>query len=354
MPFKEEGALKLLRKHAGNNFTLGSLSDLKKCSTVIVSIGTFLTDSFSPDLSALYKLLDDVLPLLRTNSLFVLRSTIHPNGTENIVAYIRKRTKKNIHLVYAPERISEGFAIKELYTLPQIIGSNDKKASKKAERIFQSFAPQILHTDPLSAELAKLALNTYRYSKFALANELMMIVDFYGRDIHAVLDLANNNYSRGGIPRPGFAAGPCLVKDSFFLRYGTPFNTLITGSYTINNQVIDYLLTKLTKKQSLQGKKVAVLGLSFKKNIDDDRGSLSLKLIEDLKRYNCSISVHDPYLANTNLSDVLKNAEAVIVAVDHDEYKKLKTENIQQMVGKETIVCDLWNVFGTQKIFFTL
>ena len=351
VPFKEAGAADLLQKHIGKNFLLGELADLKKCASVIICVGTFLKEDFTPDLATIYSLLDDMLPLLRNNSLLILRSTIHPKGTEAIANYLKKKTPKKIHVVYAPERIAEGFAIKELYTLPQIIGSIDRASGKKAEKIFASFAPKVLHTDPLSAELSKLVLNTYRYAKFALANELMMIIDFYGRDAYKVLALANNNYVRGNIPSPGFAAGPCLVKDSFFLRYNTPFNTLITGSYTINNQVTSFLIEKLSKKINLKKKKVAVLGLSFKKNIDDARGALSAQLIEELKPYHCSIAIHDPYLANTSLSEVLSGADAVFLAVDHDEYKKLTVKKLQKYIGKKSVVVDVWNVLGTEKIF---
>lgn len=354
MPFREEGALVLLKKHTGKRFIFGTLSDLTRCSIVVICIGTFLKDDFTPDVTALYQLLDDIVPVLNNNVLLVLRSTIHPKGTEKIASYIAKKTDKKIQIVYAPERIAEGFAVRELYSLPQIIGGFDKTAAKRAAVLFQSFAPQILHTDPLSAELAKLVLNTYRYSKFALANELMMIVDFYGRDIHSVLKLANSNYERGGIPQPGLAAGPCLVKDSFFLRHNTPFNTLITGSHVINNSVTDYLINKISGRITMKGKKIAVLGLAFKRNIDDDRGSLSLDLVKQLQKDGCRVSVHDPFLAKTDLSDVLNNASVVIFAVDHSVYKRFTVKSLRRYIGKTSYVCDIWNVLGTNKIFFEL
>jgi UDP-N-acetyl-D-mannosaminuronic acid dehydrogenase len=353
MPFKEEGAAKLLQKHGGKRLKGGKLSDLKRCNTVVICIGTFLNEpSMEPDLSAVYELFDAILPYLSANSLLILRSTVHPHGTEIIYEYLRTHTKQPFHLVYAPERISEGFAITELLTLPQIIGSFDASSAKLAEAFFARFAPEILHTDPLSAELSKLVLNTYRYSQFALANELMMIVEHYGRDIYTILQLANKNYKRGGIPSPGFAAGPCLVKDSFFLRHSTPYNTLITGSYAINSQVVDYVIEGLQSRMDLKDKKIAVLGLAFKKNIDDSRGSLSLKLVERLSVYKCSVEVHDPYLAKSNLSEVLAKADAVLIGVDHDEYKTLDKKILLSLVGKPSLVCDLWNVLGMNKIFF--
>jgi UDP-N-acetyl-D-mannosaminuronic acid dehydrogenase len=357
MPFKEEGAAALLQKHGGERLLPGKLSDLKTCESVVICIGTFLNETtMSPDLSAVYELFETILPHIRKNTLLILRSTVHPRGTKIIYDYLKKKYSQPFYLVYAPERISEGFAVQELYTLPQIIGSFDTKSASKAEKIFQKFAPEVLQTDPLTAELSKLVLNTYRYAKFALANELMMIVEFYGRDIYKVLQLANKNYTRGGIPAPGFAAGPCLVKDSFFLRHSTPYNTLITGSYAINNEVVDYVVNGLRNRMSLSGKKIAVLGLAFKKNIDDDRGSLSLKLLEQLKSENCSLVVHDPYLSNTDLGSVLEGSSAVVIAVDHDEYKELEMSNFKRQISNtsKVVVCDLWNVMKKDKIFFEI
>jgi UDP-N-acetyl-D-mannosaminuronate dehydrogenase len=102
----------------------------------------------------------------------------------------------------------------------------------------------------------------------------------------------------------------------------------------------------------LKDKKIAVLGLAFKKNIDDSRGSLSLKLVERLSVYKCSVEVHDPYLAKSNLSEVLAKADAVLIGVDHDEYKTLDKKILLSLVGKPSLVCDLWNVLGMNKIFF--
>lgn len=351
MPFKEEGAEPLLKKHYGKTFTLGSINDLKQCGAIIICVGTFLREDRTPDLSDVFSLLDQILPEVKENTLLILRSTVQPHGTEEVLRYIQKKTKKHLPLVYAPERISEGFAIKELYSLPQIIGTDDKTAFTRAAALFKPFAPEVIHTDALTAELAKLVLNTHRYASFAMANELMMIVEYFGRNIYDVLSVANKNYARGNIPTPGFAAGPCLVKDSFFLRYGTPYNTLITGSYTMNENVTEFLVSQIHNQIELNGKKVAVLGLAFKKNIDDDRGSLSLKLISQLQARNCIVTMHDPYLANTNLKDTLHGVDAVILAVDHDEYKLLSVKKIEALVGKKVFLCDLWNVLGTQKIF---
>ncbi len=354
LPFKEKGASALLLRHAGKNLKIGILQDLQKCKTVIVCVGTFLKDDKVPDLSDAFEVFEKLLPHLAEDTLIVLRSTVHPKGTDAIYSYIKNHYKKKFFLVYAPERIAEGFAVQELYKIPQIIGSYDKKSALLAEKIFETFVPEVLHTDPLSAELAKLVLNTYRYSNFALVNELTMIVDYFGRDIYSVLQLANKDYLRGGIPTPGLAAGPCLVKDSFFLKYNTPFNTLITGSYFINDNFVDFLIAKINKHIPLKGKKVALLGVSFKKNIDDERGSLSLKLIKLLKQAECTIQIHDPYLTNTKLNEVLETADIVILAVDHDEYKKFTKSKLKAMTKQKSYVCDIWNIIKTNKIFFSL
>ncbi len=307
-----------------------------------------------PDHSAVVEVVEDIAPRLKDGSLIVLRSTVEPKTTRKIFKLIKKKTTKDIHLVYAPERIAEGFAVKELYELPQIIGSFDDISFDKASEIFSLFVSQVIKTDPLTAELAKLTLNTYRYARFALANELMMIANHHGKDIYDVLKIANKDYIRGGIPSPGFAAGPCLVKDSFFIRHNTPYNDVIYGSYLINDRLPEYIVSELNKRTKLKNQKIALLGLTFKKNVDDTRGSLSMKLYDLLEKKSKSVSVHDPYVAKGELKKVLKNADVIIISVNHDEYTNLTSEGIKHMVGNKVLICDMWNVLGKGQIFFDL
>lgn len=352
MPFKEEGAEKLLRKHYGKLFTLGDYASLSKCKIVFICVGTFLTEKLGPDLSEVYRLIDQITPYLSSNTLIILRSTVEPNGSRKIYSYLKKKSKKPFLLAYAPERIAEGFALRELYTLPQIIGSFDDESFYKAENVFRHFAPEVIRTDPLSAELAKLILNTYRYATFAVVNELMMIAEHFGRNIYDILDIANKDYPRGNIPTPGLAAGPCLVKDGFFLRHNTPYNTMITGSYSMNEmQMIDFIIKKLKRDTGIKNKKIAILGLAFKKNIDDDRGSLSLPLIAKLQQSGAAVTLHDPLLGGNKLSDALLGAEIVIIAINHDEYTKLTLNRLVKLTGIKSYICDIWNVLGENRIF---
>lgn len=353
MPFKEEGAARLLTKHYGKNFKVGKAQGVSDCTTVILCVGTLLSDGITPDTSAVFKALDGLIVYLRNNVLIILRSTVPPHGTSYVREYLDKKFKKKYSLAYAPERIAEGFAVSELYEIPEIIGSFDEKSAAKASKVL-TFAPEFIKADPLTAELAKLTLNTYRYANFAMANELMMIMNHYERDIHKVLKVANKNYKRGGIPSPGFAAGPCLVKDGFFLKHATPYNTLVTGSFTINDGLPLYLLTQLKKRMKIKGKKVAFLGLSFKKNIDDVRESLSLKFVSLLKKSGAKVVTHDPYLKKKNLKKVLNGADLVVLAVNHDDYKKITLPKLKADVGVKSLVCDIWNVLSSGKIFFEI
>ena len=354
MPFKEDGADTLLKKHLGKRFNIVKLNDINKCDTVIICVGTVLKDDFTPNTEDIFKVFNKAIPHFSRDTLIVLRSTVEPNGTKRIYNHLVKKLKNNFYLVYAPERIAEGFAIKELYEIPQIIGSFDMKAANKAAKVFNKFSPEIINTDPLTAELVKLVLNTHRYANFAVANELMMMVDHYGKDIHKVIELANKDYLRGGIPSPGFAAGPCLVKDSFFIKQGTPFNTLVTGSFAINDGLPAYFIRELKKRTKLKGEKVAFLGLSFKRNIDDARESLPLKMVELLKENGSKVKTHDPYLEKSDLDKVLDGAKVVVIAIDHDEYREINLNKIKEMVGDKSLICDIWNVLGKGEIFFEI
>ena len=178
----------------------------------------------------------------------------------------------------------------------------------------------------------------YRYINFAIENEFMMIAQQHERDIYEIINLVNKDYKRGGLKSPGFTAGPCLYKDGFFLVSKTPFAELITTAWKINESVPAYLIEEIKKQTSLVDKNVAILGLSFKKNIDDNRNSLSYKAKKILLAAGAKVSLHDPFIEPRNLDTVLKNADIVIIAMDHDIYKELTLEQIGEKTNKETIV----------------
>ena len=289
MPFMEEGAAQLLEKHSGKNFQVFSQEHIDRIvaenAVIIFTLGTPIDDTYSPNFSDIEKLIRRISPVIKSGHTIILRSTVSPGATEQLARQLEEQTKlilgKTLFLAYCPERIAEGKSVEELGQIPQIIGSLEESSAKKAANIFEKIAPKILFTNTRSAELAKLFCNMYRYIDFAIGNEFMMIAESYGCDIYDVLKLVNNDYKRAGLKSPGLTAGPCLVKDGFFLIDKSPYMELVTAAWRLNENIPGYLLSRIKEQVGdLTKKKVAILGLAFKKNIDDTLAFLTEKIKE--------------------------------------------------------------------------
>jgi UDP-N-acetyl-D-mannosaminuronic acid dehydrogenase len=154
---------------------------------------------------------------------------------------------------------------------------------------------------------------------------------------------------------PGLTGGPCLFKDGFFLINDIPFVDLISTSWKINEALPLFLVGKVKERMSLGNKKAAILGAAFKANIDDTRESLSFKVKKALEREGARIFLHDPWVPdyNTDLEKLLEGANLVFVATNHGYYRKnLTVEKLKTLVGERCLICDVWNIFGTNKIIF--
>ena len=211
-------------------------------------------------------------------------------------------------------------------------------------------------SDDISAELAKLFTNMYRYINFAVANEFMILAGNYHRDIYQIVELVNRNYKRGGLAVPGLTGGPCLFKDGFFLVGDVPFADLIVTSWKINESVPLFLIKKIRERTRLEGKKVVILGLAFKAEIDDIRESLAFKVKKAFERERAKVYLHDPYVPGyqNDLDETLGGADLIFLATNHEYYKKMDRELVRKLVSKACVICDVWNVFETNKIIFTV
>lgn len=363
MPFLEDDAQPLLTKHSGKNFQVFSQEHIDRIvsenAIIIFTLGTPIDDTYSPNFSDIEKLIRRISPVIKPGHTIILRSTVSPGATEQLARQLEEQTRlvlgKSLFLAYCPERIAEGKSIAELKQIPQIVGTLEAASAKKAAEVFEKIAPKILFTKPRAAELAKLFCNMYRYIDFAIGNEFMMISESYGVDIYEVLDLVNKDYKRGNLKSPGFTAGPCLVKDGFFLIDKSPYMELVTAAWRLNENIPGYLLSRVKAEiKDLHKKKVAILGLAFKKNIDDTRYSLSPKLQRYFLAEGAKVSVHDPLIDSEPLEDALKGAEILIMGINHDAFGKINLEYLHSLVSPECLIADIWNIFETGKIVFYL
>ena len=360
VPFMEEGAQVLLDKYLNKSlFFSTDFSHIAKSKIIILTLGTPVDENMNPSLVQIDKALASAKQYLKKGQLLVLRSTVSPGTTDYVKSYLAEQgfnVGSNFFLAFCPERIAEGKSLSELAEIPQIVGGSDRASTEKAADFFKSLSIEVNKTDAISAELAKLFTNMYRYINFAIANEFMILAGNHHRDIYRIVDLVNKNYKRGGLAMPGLTGGPCLFKDGFFLIGDVPFADLITTSWKINESIPLFLIKKVRERTRLEGKKAVILGLAFKSEIDDTRESLAFKVKKALERERAKVFLHDPYVAGyqNNLDEILSGADLIFLATNHNFYKKMDVAHVRKLVSKNCVVCDVWNIFNTNKIIFTI
>ena len=219
LPFIEKGGEALL-KTALEKEKLSFSSDSSSASqapVIVLTIGTPVDEFHNPKVSLLTHCLDGLMPDLDDGQTIILRSTVAPGTTSFIDAYLRRHGKK-IKLAFCPERVVQGKGIEEIRALPQLISGTTPEAVTEARQLFSRIAPEVVEMSPLEAEFAKLVCNAFRYIEFAATNQLYMMVERAGLNYSELLSKMKRGYPRmESIPGPGFAAGPCLMKDTMQL-----------------------------------------------------------------------------------------------------------------------------------------
>ncbi len=361
MPFMEEGAQSLLSKYVNKSLLFSTdFANIAKARVIILTLGTPVDENMNPSLVQIDQALLSAKPYFATGQLLILRSTVSPGTTSYVKSYLNDLGKikvgTNFFLAFCPERIAEGKSLQELAQIPQIVGGVDRLSTQRAAEFFQGLGIEVNKSDDISSELAKLFTNMYRYINFAIANEFMILAGNYNRDIYKIVDLVNKNYKRGGLALPGLTAGPCLFKDGFFLIGDVPFADLIATSWKINESIPIFLISRIRNRRKLQAKKAVILGLAFKGEIDDIRESLAFKVKKALERERAKVYLHDPYVPGyqNDLDQVLKDADLIFLATNHAFYRKMDIAKVKKLVSQNCVVCDVWNVFKTNKIIFTI
>ena len=345
MPFLETGADELLGRLLPTGrlefSTDGAMID--RTDQLVVVIGTPVDEFLGPSMTIFEKAVMQIAPHLREGALVVLRSTVYPGTT----AYVRQHLAAagcTVDVAFCPERIAEGHALEELHTLPQIIGADDDAAAERATALFNVLVAKTVRTSSKEAELAKLFTNTWRYMKFAVANQFFMISDQAGVDFTNVLRAIREDYPRAAdMPGPGFAAGPCLFKDAMQLASFTSDHfPMGQAAMQVNEGLPAYIVSALERRYGgLQGKTVGILGMAFKAESDDPRASLSYKLRKLLGWAGARVLATDPYVKDDRLETldcVLRESDILVLGAPHKAYKALH-------IGGRDVV-DVWGALG--------
>jgi UDP-N-acetyl-D-mannosaminuronic acid dehydrogenase len=358
MPFEETGMQEVLDRVDGLEVS-DRAADAARAQHIVITLGTPSFSHIEIDLSQIRSVLDDLLPHLDAGHSLTLRSTIAPGTTDFVAGYLEKHRGfaigQDVFVAHAPERIAAGRFLEEIGTLPCIIGGVGDRSGEVVGDVFSAFGGRIVQTTPVQAELAKIWTNILRYTMFALPNLLMMDCDQYGANVFEVIDLINRDYPRGGMPQPGFTAGTCLRKDFAFSEERSRAPGMLLAVSRVNESVPLFLVQGMARRMgSLKGKKVAVLGLAFKAGTDDERDSLSHKLIRLLERELADVAVHDPHVATPTQSfeDAVIDADAVVIATNHAEFcGPAGFRRIADGARNQALIVDPWDCFGVGQVF---
>jgi UDP-N-acetyl-D-mannosaminuronic acid dehydrogenase len=361
MPFNETGTQELLERIAATGrLTLSDrVADAAAAEHIVLTIGTPSFSHIEIDIRDIRAALDELVPALRPGTSVILRSTVAPGTTEFVAGYLQKKrglkVGRDVFVAHAPERIAEGRFVEEIHSLPCIVGGVDVLSTERVAKLFEVFGTSIVRTTPVQAELAKIWTNILRYATFALPNLLMMNCEQYNANVFDVIDLINKDYPRGGMKMPGFTAGTCLRKDFTFSEERSNAPGMLLAVSRVNESVPLFVVQGIKRRVGdLSDKKVAVLGVGFKRDSDDDRDSLSYKLIRFLERELADIAVHDPFVPGpwVGLEEAVTDADVVIIATNHSAYSEAETlQTITRSARPDCLFVDVWNALGTGQVF---
>jgi UDP-N-acetyl-D-mannosaminuronic acid dehydrogenase len=328
LPFIEDGAERALAKALGAKrlvFT-NSPDRVSTPGPVIITIGTPIDEFLNPVRRVVQACVDALLPRLADGQLIVLRSTVFPGTTDWLAAYLETQGRK-MKVAFCPERVVQGFGLKELRAMPQIVSGCTPEAERGAIDLFERITPEVVVVSPLEAEFAKLFSNAYRYIEFAATNEFYLVAKSAGVDYQRVLKAMKHNYPRlKSMPRPGFAAGPCLVKDTMQLsafarnQFGLGHAALL-----INEGLVLHVIDDLKRRFDLAKTTVGLLGMAFKAESDDTRASLSYKFKNVLTSQARAVLTTDPFVTTDPqllpLAEVIERSDLLILCAPHAAYR---------------------------------
>ena len=316
------------------------------------------------DMRAVISAVESIVPLLRKGNLVVLESTSPPRTTVDLVTPILARSGleagRDFHLAYSPERVLPGQIMRELIENARVIGGVTPESAQVGHDLYATFVKgQIVKTDATTAEMVKLMENTYRDVNIAIANEFSRLADKFGVDVWEAISLANL-HPRVKILKPGpGVGGHCISVDPWFLVEAAPELTpLIYHSRQVNDAQPQFVVDTVKRALgSLNGKKIAALGLAYKPDVEDLRESPANEVVHLLQQEGAQVKAWEPFkpdaiLAGITMSptfdDSIKEADALLLLVKHTEFIKLNPNEIAQKT-KARIVIDTVSGWDAQE-----
>lgn len=350
----------------GMKFTMNS-EDIKDCNIYIVTVPTPIKDNNDPDLTPLIKSSETVAKVLKQNDIVIYESTVYPGVTEEICVPVLEKFSNlkfnnGFFCGYSPERINPGDKEHTVTKILKITSGSTPLAAKKVDELYKSIIKAGTHlaSSIKVAEAAKVIENTQRDVNIALINELAMIFDLMDINTQDVIEAAATKWNFIKL-FPGLVGGHCIGVDPYYLTHKAQslgyMPNLILGARQINNSVSKYIADKALKfmvaeNKKLNGSNVLILGATFKENCPDMRNSKVFDIIKELEEFKCNVEVYDYWIDESDkktkplnfLENLPLNSErydAIIVAVNHDKFKDITTNDYKGMSRGEPIVLDV-------------
>ncbi len=315
------------------------------------------------DMRAVISAAESILPFLRKGNLVVLESTSPPRTTVDLIAPILARSGleagRDFHLAYSPERVLPGQILRELIENARVIGGVTPESAEAGKNLYSIFVKgQIIKTDATTAEMVKLMENTYRDVNIAVANEFSRLADKFGVDVWEAISIANL-HPRVKILNPGpGVGGHCISVDPWFFVEAAPELTpLIYHSRLVNDAQPHFVLDTVKRAAgSLTGKKIAVLGLAYKPDVDDLRESPANEVVHLLQHEGAQVKAWEPFKPDadmpgidmaSSLEDAIKDADAIMLMVKHTVFSQLNPAEIVKKT-KARIAIDTVNGWNSE------
>ncbi|WP_113673656.1 nucleotide sugar dehydrogenase [Vallitalea guaymasensis] len=328
----------------------------------IIAVPTPINEDKTADMSYVISATRSIVPLVKKGDIIILESTSPPKTVEDIIVPILKESsldvEEDLYIAHSPERVIPGKILFELVENNRIVGGIDEESALKVKKLYQSFVKgEIYTTNATTAEMCKLTENTFRDVNIALANELAMICEQMNINVWDVIKFSNK-HPRVNLHQPGpGVGGHCIAVDPWFIVEKFPETAkMITLSRTINDSMPEYVFNRSRKiLGTLKDKKVTILGITYKPDVDDMRESPIIELIELLEEVSgITISIHDPYVQDfkyleKDIYTACKDSDLVILGVNHKLFSDANMDRIYKDM-KQANILDTRNFFDEKAL----
>ena len=364
---KEPGLVELVAEvvSAGRLQATGDYAACREADVVLIAVETPIDSVHQPRYSALRSALRSLEPNLKPGALVIIESTIAPGTTERLVRPIleaqgKRESGRDFYLVHCPERVMPGMLLRNLARMSRVVGGDTPEAARLAQAFYRHVVEADLDVaDCVTAELVKTGENAYRDVQIAFANELALICERVGADVWKVRKLVNKSPGRNVLFPGAGVGGHCIPKDPWLLAYGASDMVqarLIPAARAVND-FMPLHMAELTVDAleeaglEIEGAWVAVLGYAYLENSDDTRNSPSEILVNRLEELGAQVRIHDPWVREYqgDLTEVVRDCDAVVVMVAHDAYRELGLAGLRELVAHPVLV-DGRNVFPPEQV----